>query len=246
MQLFNGDCLEIMKDIPDKHIDMIFSDLPYGTTKNKWDTVIDLPALWKQYERVIKDNGCIALWSQSPFDKILACSNLNMYRYEWIIEKTTGTGFLNAKKMPLKVHENILIFYKKLPTYNPQKTTGHKRKVSKAEHKINCVKTTNYGDHNLTSYDSTERYPRDVIKFKTDKQTSTHHPTQKPLESCEYIVKTYTNENDIILDNTMGSGTTGVACINTNRKFIGIELDQGYFNIAKERIETQISRKEIL
>ena len=240
VQLYKGDCLEIMKDIPDKSIDMILCDLPYGTTRNKWDSVLSLDELWEQYERIIKDNGAIVLFAQTPFDKVLGCSNLKMLRYEWIWEKTSATGHLNAKKMPMKAHENILVFYKKLPTYNPQKTAGHQRKVSKAEHKINCVKTTNYGEHGLTTYDSTERYPRSVQVFKTDKQKESLHPTQKPVALLEYLIKTYTNEGETVLDNCMGSGSTGVACLNTNRKFIGIEKDDKYFDIACNRINEYI------
>ena len=240
VQLYKGDCLEIMKDIPDKSIDMILCDLPYGTTRNKWDSVLSLDELWEQYERIIKDNGAIVLFAQTPFDKVLGCSNLKMLRYEWIWEKTSATGHLNAKKMPMKAHENILVFYKKLPTYNPQKTTGHQRKVSKAEHKINCVKTTNYGEHGLTTYDSTERYPRSVQIFKTDKQKESLHPTQKPVALLEYLIKTYTNEGETVLDNCMGSGSTGVACLNTNRKFIGIEKDDKYFDLACNRINEYI------
>lgn len=231
-----GDCLSLMSELPDKSVDMIFTDLPYGTTKNNWDHALDFEELWRQYERVIKDNGCIALWAQSPFDKLLACSNMKLYRYEWIIEKTHSTGFLNAKKMPMKAHENVLIFYKKLPTYNPQKTTGHERKVSSAESKRNCKETTNYGKHGLTSYDSTERYPRDVLKFKWDKQQSVLHPTQKPISACEYFIKTYTNTGDTVLDSCMGSGSTGLAALSLERKFIGMEKDEDMFKIASSRI----------
>lgn len=239
IEIYNADCLEKMKDIKDKSIDMILCDLPYGTTaRNKWDSIIPFPMLWKQYNRIIKDNGVIALWSQMPFTAQLVMSNLNMFRYEWVVEKTSATGFLNAKKMPMKAHENVLIFYKKLPTYNPQMTHGHTRKVSKAEHKVNCKKTTDYGEHGLTTYDSTDRYPRDVLTFKWDKQKSNLHPTQKPVALLEYLIKTYTNEHETVLDNCMGSGSTGVACINTNRKFIGIELDKNYFEIAKNRLKT--------
>ena len=245
IDLIKGDCLEKMKDISNKSMDMILCDLPYGTTKNKWDSIIPLDKLWEQYNRVVKDNGAIILFAQTPFDKVLGYSNLKMLKYEWIWEKTSATGYLNAKKMPMKAHENILVFYKKLPTYNPQKTTGHKRKVSKAEHKINCVKTTNYGVHDLTTYDSTERYPRSVQVFKTDKQKEALHPTQKPVELLEYLIKTYTNENETVLDNTMGSGSTGVACVKTKRNFIGIELEDDYFDIAKNRIDTYIEDNKI-
>lgn len=225
-----GDCLELMKDIPDKSIDMILCDLPYGTTKNKWDIVIPLEELWTQYNRIIKDDGAIALFSQMPFTASLVNSNIKMFRYEWIWEKDNGTGFLNANKIPLKIHENIEIFYKKTPVYNPQMRTGFKPYKT-----FSGRKTTNYGDFDrVETKSSGERYPIDIIKFKKD---SGLHPTQKPVALLEYLIKTYTNEGATVLDNCMGSGSTGVACVNTNRNFVGIELDEEYFNIAKERIE---------
>ncbi len=241
MDLRLGDCLEVMKDIATGSVDMILCDLPYGTTKCKWDSIIDLDILWLQYERIIKDNGAIVLTAQTPFDKVLGCSNLKMLKYEWIWEKTQATGHLNAKKMPMKAHENILVFYKNPPTYNPQKTTGHKRKVSKAEHKTKCIESEVYNKgQKLTSYDSTERYPRSVQAFPSDKQRSKLHSTQKPLALMEYLIKTYTNEDDLVLDNAMGSGTTGVGCKKTRRKFIGIEKGREDFNIAKERINSTL------
>ena len=231
IQIKRGDCLELMKEIPDKSIDMILCDLPYGTTKNKWDSVIPLNKLWKQYERMIKDNGAIVLFSQMPFSAELVHSNLKLFKYEWIWQKDNGTGFLNAKKMPLKIHENILVFYKKLPLYNPQMRTGFKPyKCKQGRH------STNYGayEQGHITESNGERYPIDIIKFKKD---SGLHPTQKPVELLEYLIKTYTNEGETVLDNCMGSGSTGVACINTNRNFIGYELDEHYFQIAKERLE---------
>ena len=228
-----GDCLELMKEIPDTSIDMILCDLPYGTTKNKWDSVIPLNKLWKSYERIIKDNGAIVLFSQMPFSAELVHSNLKLFKYEWIWQKDNGTGFLNAKKMPLKIHENILVFYKKLPLYNPQMRTGFKPyKCKQGRH------STNYGayEQGHITESNGERYPIDIIKFKKD---SGLHPTQKPVELLEYLIKTYTNENETVLDNCMGSGSTGVACINTNRNFIGYELDEKYFKIAEERINEQ-------
>lgn len=237
MLLLNGDCIEQMKIIPAASVDMIFTDLPYGTTaRNIWDKKIPLEPLWEQVLRVIKPNGVIALWSQMPFSVELIMSQPKLFRYEWIIEKTTATGFLNANKMPMKAHESILIFYKTLPTYNPQMTHNHLRKIITAEHKRNSKKSTDYDEHKLTSYDSTDRYPRDVLKFKWDKQKSRLHPTQKPVEACEYFIKTYTNTGDLILDCCMGSGTIGVAAIKNKRKFIGIEIDESYYAIAKERI----------
>ena len=230
IDLRQGDCLELMKDIPDKSIDMILCDLPYGTTRNKWDSVIPLDKLWNEYERIIKDNGAIVLFSQMPFTAELTHSNLKLFKYEWIWEKDNGTGFLNAKKMPLKIHENILIFYKKLPIYNPQMRTGFKPyKCKQGRH------STNYGlyEQGHITESNGERYPIDIIEFKKD---SGLHPTQKPVALLEYLIKTYTNEGETVLDNCMGSGSTGVACKNLNRNFIGIELDENYFNIAKERI----------
>ena len=191
-----------------------------------------------QYNRIIKDNGAIVLFAQTPFDKVLGFSNLKMLKYEWIWEKTQATGHLNAKKMPMKAHENILVFYKKPPIYNPQKTSGHERKVSKTDYIRESDGNSCYGrEVRKTSYDSTDRYPRDVLKFSKDIQKSALHPTQKPIALLEYLIKTYTNENELVLDNTMGSGSTGVACLNTNRIFIGMEKDENYFNIAKNRIE---------
>ena len=227
-----GDCLELMKEIHDKSIDMILCDLPYGTTRNKWDSIIPLDKLWEQYERIIKDNGCIALFAQTPFDKVLGASNLKLLKYEWIWQKDNGTGFLNAKKMPLKLHENILIFYKKPPVYNPQMRKGFKPYSQKSGRG-----SSNYGEQVRVITDSKgDRYPVDIVEFKRDKDKL--HPTQKPVALLEYLIKTYTNENENVLDNCMGSGSTGVACINTNRNFIGFELDENYFNIAKERLES--------
>ena len=231
IQIKQGDCLELMKEIPDKSIDMVLCDLPYGTTRNKWDSVIPLNKLWEQYERVTKDNGAIVLFSQMPFSAELVHSNLKLFKYEWIWEKDNGTGFLNAKKMPLKIHENILVFYRKLPLYNPQMRTGFKPyKCKQGRH------STNYGayEQGHITESNGERYPIDIIKFKKD---SGLHPTQKPVELLEYLIKTYTNEGETVLDNCMGSGSTGVACVNTNRNFIGYELDEHYFQIAKERLE---------
>lgn len=228
-----GDCLELMKDIPDKSVDMVLCDLPYGTTRNKWDSVIPLNKLWEQYERIIKDNGAIVLFSQMPFSAELVHSNLKLFKYEWIWQKDNGTGFLNAKKMPLKIHENILVFYKKLPLYNPQMRIGFKPyKCKQGRH------STNYGayEQGHITESNGERYPIDIIKFKKDAGL---HPTQKPVELLEYLIKTYTNENETVLDNCMGSGSTGVACVNTNRNFIGYELDEKYFEVAERRINEQ-------
>ena len=230
--LYHGDCLEVMKEIESGSIDMILCDLPYGTTRNKWDSIIPLEPLWKQYERIIKDNGAIVLFAQAPFDKVLGCSNLKLLRYEWVWEKNKATGHLNSKKMPMKAHENILVFYKTLPTYNAQMGEGKKYSNN---HKPND-NGSNYGKVGYSSVSNvTTRFPRDLLKFDVDIKAE-YHPTQKPVTLCEYLIKTYTNEGETVLDNCIGSGTTGVACMNTNRKFIGIEKDLDYFNIAKDRI----------
>ena len=233
-QLFHGDCLELLKLVPTNSCHLICADLPYGTTQCKWDTLIDLELLWKELKRIITSNGAVVLFAQTPFDKVLGSSNLPMLRYEWIWEKANATGFLNAKKMPLKAHENVLVFYKKLPTYNAQKTTGHARKTAGRKPCISEV----YGKGiNKTHYDSTERYPRSVLQFPSDRYKSNLHPTQKPQSLLEYIVKTYTNENDVVLDFCMGSGTAGAAAIKLNRRFIGFEKELKYFDIATARIE---------
>ena len=235
IRLLQGDCLELMKDIPDKSIDMILCDLPYGTTnKNKWDSVIPFDGLWKAYNRIIKDNGAILLFGQPPFSSELIVSNKKMFRYEWIWQKTLPQGFLNANRMPLRASENIMVFYKRLPTYNPQKWKG--KPYDKGLRGGNL--TTNYGDfgESLSVNETGMRFPVNVIKFSNANHQNIFHPTQKPVPLLEYLVKTYTNEGDIVLDNCMGSGSTGVACVNLNRNFIGMELKQEYFDIAVERI----------
>lgn len=241
--VIKGDCLDIMNHIEDNSIDMVLCDLPYGTTKCKWDSIIDLDELWKHYKRIVKDNGAILLFAQTPFDKVLGTSNLKMLKYEWIWEKTHATGFLNAKKMPMKAHENILVFYKKAPVYNPQKTYGHKPSNSFTKKKNVQNKTEVYGKsiRDVSGGGDTSRYPRSVQVFSTDKQINKNngfiHPTQKPLELCQYLIRTYSNENDIILDNTAGSGTTGLASIIENRNFIMIEKEDEYYQLMKKRFE---------
>jgi site-specific DNA-methyltransferase (adenine-specific) len=233
-----GNCMDLLPEIPDKSIDLIFSDLPYSITKAKWDILLPLDELWLEYERIIKDNGAILLFSTGIFTSQLIISNPNLYRYDWIWEKTQGTGHLNAKKMPIKCHETINVFYKKLPTYNPQITTGHKRKVSTAKHKRNTHTGELYGKcDNFSDYDSTQRYPRSIIKFPSDKQKLNLHSTQKPLALCEYMIKTYSNEGNLVLDNCLGSGTTAVACDNLKRNWIGIEKDEDFFKLAEKRIQ---------
>jgi site-specific DNA-methyltransferase (adenine-specific) len=241
--IINADCLDVLKYIENKSVNMILADLPYGTTHCKWDSTINLEALWIHYKRVIKDNGIIVLFAQTPFDKVLGCSNLKMLKYEWIWEKTQATGHLNAKKMPMKAHENILVFYKNPPTYNPIKTYNHIKKVSTAYHKRNTSTGEIYGKcNNFSDYNSTERYPRTVQIFASDKQKLNLHSTQKPLALCEYLIKTYTNEGDLVLDNVCGSGTTGVAAKKLNRNFILIEKDEEIYKVAKNRIEKNLDK----
>ena len=241
--LFNGECLNIMSTLSDDCVDMVFCDLPYGTTQNSWDSLIPFDKLWEQYRRIVKENGAIVLTAQSPFDKILACSNLKDFRYEWIWEKNKATGHLNAKKMPMKAHENVLIFYRKLPTYNPQKTTGHKpfgavkprQNIPEPDKKRNYNHLPErFGNDGTTK----DRYPRSVQKFPVINNDNPlkFHPTQKPVGMIEYFIKTYSNESDTILDNCMGSGSTCIAAINTNRNYIGIEADEEYYNAAKKWI----------
>jgi len=233
--LMKGDCLEGMKEIESGSVDMVLTDPPYGTTACKWDSVIPLAPMWEQLKRIIKPNGAIVLMAQTPFDKVLGASNLPMLKYEWIWEKTAATGHLNAKKAPMKAHENILVFYGKQPTYNHQMTHGHKPTNSFT--KRDDADGDCYGKTvSVSGGGSTSRYPRSVQIFKSDKQKSSLHPTQKPVALMEYLIKTYTNEGETALDFTMGSGTTGVAAVNIGRKFIGIEMDDHYFDVAKGRI----------
>ena len=234
-ELWNGDCLELMNNIPDKSIDMILCDLPYGTTKCKWDIVIPFDKLWEQYNRIIKDKGAILLFGSEPFSSKLRISNLRMYKYDWIWKKTKAQGFLNSKKMPLKDYENICVFYKRLPVYNPQGIiygnfqNDRKSKYSKGE--------DIYGKEKEFGISHMSNFPKQIIEFSNPSGKGQLHPTQKPVDLLEYLIKTYTQDGEVILDNCMGSGSTGVACKNLNRNFIGIELDENYFNIAKERID---------
>jgi len=233
--------MELLQSLEGNSIDMVFADLPYGTTRNRWDTPIPMEALWVEYKRVIKDNGLVVLFAQTPFDKFLGASNLEMLKYEWIWEKTQASGHLNAKRMPMKAHENLLVFYKNLPTYNPQKTTGHKPMSSGVRR--SSTKNENYNKINkidLPFGGNTDRYPRTVLKFKSDKQKNYLHPTQKPLALVEYMIRTYTNEGEVVLDNTMGSGTAAIACINLNRNFVGMEIEEEYFGIAARRVSEHL------
>ena len=240
MELLNGDCLEVMKSIPDKSIDMILTDPPYGISASKWDSVIPFAPMWKQLNRIIKDNGAIVLFGSEPFSSALRMSNIKNYKYDWVWDKKLGTGFLNSKKQPLRRIENIIVFYKKQCCYYPIMRKGVQRfKGHKEYHSLDKI----YGDFKATNKINDEYYPTSILEFSNADKTGKLHPTQKPVPLLEYLIKTYTLENETVLDFTMGSGSTGVACVNTNRDFIGIELDDNYFSIAKDRIEA--AQKEV-
>jgi DNA modification methylase len=233
-----GDCLDLLPTLSAKSVDLVLADMPYGTTRAAWDSQIDLQRLWPELRRVSR--GAILLFAQTPFDKVLGASNLPMLRYEWIWEKSHATGHLNAKRMPMKAHENVLVFYARLPVYNPQKTTGHVRKTATKRGDRTAV----YGDQTFgaLTYDSTERYPRTVQRFASDKQRSKLHDTQKPVDFCEYLIRTYTNPGDTVLDFCMGSGTTGAACQSAGRSFIGMELKQDIYAVAAARLGIEALR----
>lgn len=232
-RFYKGDCLEVMKEIPDGCIDMILCDLPYGTTACKWDTIIPLDLLWKQYERVSKESGAIVLTASSPFTIKLGFSNITNLKYTLVWNKVRAVGHLNAKKRPMQLHEDILVFCKNIPTYNPQDL--------KPCHKVNKRSTSgdNYNQAGLENISEFTNYPVSILEFGL-KQQGKIHPTQKPVSLFEYLIKTYTNEGNLILDNCAGSGTTAIAAINTNRKFVLIEQDENYYNLANERIQKHI------
>jgi site-specific DNA-methyltransferase (adenine-specific) len=243
-EILLGDCLELMKDIPDGSIDMILCDLPYGTTACKWDTIIPFEPLWEQYERVIKDSGAIVLTASQPFTSALVMSNPKLFKHEWIWEKHKGTNFYQVKSAPMKVHESVLVFSKGAYTYNPQMTEGVPYKKRGSHHKLpkDHVMTPGKNIGYSDNLDTSKRYPTSVQFFSNHNQKADRfHPTQKPVALLEYLIKTYTLEGETVLDNTMGSGSTGVACINTGRQFIGIEKDEKYFEIAKKRIEEHLT-----
>tara|TARA_R100001443_G_C3312779_1_gene168168 strand:+ start:75 stop:824 length:750 start_codon:yes stop_codon:yes gene_type:complete len=246
VKLYNEDCFNILPTIPDKSVDFILTDPPYGTTQCKWDSVIPFKPMWNQLKRIVKDNGCIALFGTEPFSSALRISNIKQFKYDWIWQKDSGTGFANAKKQPLRKYENISIFYKKRTIYNPQMRIGKPYKIksgkrNKGIETLSGKELQKNNKTNIVSYYRPEdnnigtRYPINIINFKRERG---YHPTQKPIALLEYLIKTYTNENDTVLDFTMGSGSTGIACKNINRQFIGIEKDTKYFEIAKNRIES--------
>ena len=244
IQLYNGDCLKEMQNIADGSIDAIITDPPYGTTACKWDSVIDFDLMWEQLNRIIKPNGAIVLFGSQPFTSALIMSNPNMFKYEWMWDKKTSTGGVLAKKRPMKAHENILVFNN--VSYNAQMSVwdeGLIKRMSKKRYEAKPKTEMMHKKHKVCNKEDKlkrGKYPQSVLRINglaRQSKESGLHPTQKPILLMEYLIKTYTNENETVLDFTMGSGTTGVACKNTNRNFIGIELDNNYFNIAKERIK---------
>ncbi|MBR1579760.1 MAG: site-specific DNA-methyltransferase [Selenomonadaceae bacterium] len=245
-KIFNEDCLEGMKRIPDGAVDMVLCDLPFGSTDNPWDKRLPFESLWEHYNRVCKENAAIVLFSQMPFGAELIMSNKKMFRYEWVWHKALPVGFLNAKKMPLRLHENILVFYCKLPTYNPQWWYSKPYKRKRKPIDCNCYGDVVWDGKEYTESADGRRCPVDVIKFNNDANRGFNfktrtvktrlHPTEKPIDLLEYLIKTYTNEGETVLDNCIGSGSTAVACVNTNRHFIGFETEEKYFEIAQKRI----------
>lgn len=244
IKLLNGDCLEVMKTIKDHSVDLILCDLPYGTTACKWDNIIPFDKLWEQYNRIIKDNGVALLFGSEPFSSQLRLSNLKNYKYDLYWKKEKPTNFMQLKRRAGKVTENICVFYNKQPTYNPQMVEYKGRPVKnsyseKSKRFCSIVSANSKGNLQLAEYqDNGYRYPNDILEFNRVPLRQYVHPTQKPIPLLEYLIKTFSNEGDLVLDNCMGSGSTGVACINTHRNFIGIELDKNYFEIAKKRIDT--------
>lgn len=243
IELYHGDCLEVMKNIPDKSVDMILADLPYGTTKCKWDTIIPFSPLWEQYGRAIKDNGAIVLTASQPFTSVLIMSNPDWFKYEIIWQKERPTNFMMAKRQIMKYHENVLVFYKKQCTFNPimekRKEKNKRNNTPRGlENKVWGIQGSDKYKERVLSGSNNYIYPNSVLRFNMERGL---HPTQKPVALMEYLIKTYTNEGEVVLDNVMGSGSTGIACLNTNRKFIGIELQDDYFKLAKDRILNHIN-----
>jgi site-specific DNA-methyltransferase (adenine-specific) len=235
INLMQGDCLERMKEIESGSVDMILTDPPYGTTACKWDSIIPLEPMWEQLKRIVKPNGAIVMTASQPFTTTLIASNMEWFRYNWVWSKTVASNFAMSRKQPLKKHEDVCVFYQKQPTYNPQMEHGKPYKDNRCSGLRNASVGTKYGVKRIPISNAGTRYPSSVQRLSNGNNKNVH-PTQKPVALMEYLIKTYTNEGETVLDFTMGSGTTGVAAKNLNRKFIGIELDEGYFNIAKERI----------
>jgi site-specific DNA-methyltransferase (adenine-specific) len=237
IELMLGDCLEVMAGIPDGSVDMVLCDLPYGTTQNKWDSVIPFDPLWAHYWRVLKPNGAVVLTAAQPFTSALVMSQIKAFKYQWVWEKSKPTGHLNAKKQPMRKHEDVLVFYRQQSTYNPQGLRDTNAVVSRTNR-------GNYGECSRTTVQTQTGYPHSLLKYSTENGV---HPTQKPVALMEYLICTYTNEGETVLDNCAGSGTTGVACVKTGRSFIGIERDEGYFKIAQDRISEaeEINRQKV-
>ena len=236
LDLYLGDCLQIMPKLKEKSIDLILCDLPYGTTKCKWDEIIPFDRLWKEYDRVIKDNGAIILFGTEPFSSQIRMSNLKLYKYDLYWHKTLCSNFVMGKKQPFFKIETLSVFYKKAPTYNPQKVSGSPYTVKESHVKQKGLQQNYTFTHKKDYENVSERYPDNLLEFGSLGGKTKLHPTQKPVDLLEYLIKTYTNENDMVLDNCMGSGSTGVACKNLNRNFIGIEKDENYFRIAEKRL----------
>ena len=235
-KIYNEDCLEGMKRIPDKSVDMILCDLPYGTTARKWDTIIPFDTLWEQYERIIKDGGAIVLTASQPFTSALIMSNPKLFKHAWVWNKRFGANFAVAKYQPMKIHEDVVVFAKGRCNYYPQKTKREKPIKMGKNRVVSGSVNLKYAKDEYKGKVYDEKNPESILFFDTRKEGKKNHPTQKPVALFEYLIRTYTNENETVLDNCMGSGTTAIACINTNRNFIGFELDETYFNLANERI----------
>lgn len=240
-KLMLGDCLELMNDIPDSSVDMVLCDLPYGTSSNRWDVIIPFGPLWEQYERIVKEHGAIVLFGCEPFSTRLRSSKMSAYKYDWIWDKRSTNGFLNAKKRPLKRYENICVFSFSTPRYIPQMEIRGKDRKKGGYNKKSGDGDGVYGKYSDVITRNNTYYPTDIITFSNANHVERVHPTQKPVSLLEYLIRTYTNNGETVLDNCMGSGSTGVACVNTNRDFIGIEIDRNYFDIAKGRIEKAVA-----